>query len=372
MAGAELDARPVFDRPVFSLGPLIHNPQALSSLKERGLVILAEEAAADQPDSYAAQDPAHRLAGELSGGSPYEKPVVIIRAHGVSPGVEEILRARGFRVVDATCPRVKASQNTALALARRGLTVFIAGEKEHAEVKGIAGYVLSGTRAADGTETPAGAAASLPNRAASLPDEATSLPNGAGGLPNGAGGLPNEAGGLPNEAGGPPAAACLIVGNAAEAEKAAAGLRRARPDAKTALIAQTTLSEDEYGRITAAVKKSFPDIEVKNTICGATRERQDALKKLCANVDAVIVAGGRESANTRRLLAIAEQCEKPCWLAETAADLPPELNRYGVAGLCAGASTPDSVIEEIEAALRGRFGNYSSKIGLTEARSNSS
>jgi 4-hydroxy-3-methylbut-2-enyl diphosphate reductase len=289
MAGAELAARPVTGNscclPVFSLGPLIHNPQTLASLKKKGLVILDEEETAGtgrRPDFA---------------GSSGEKPAIIIRAHGVSPGVEENLRISGFRVVDATCPRVKASQNTAFALARRGLAVFIAGEKNHAEVKGIAGYVLSGAEAHPKVH-----------------------------------------------------AGCVIVGAAAEAEAAAVALRRQKPDTETALIAQTTFSEDEYLRIAEAVKKSFPNLEVEDTICGATRERQEALKKLCAEVDAVIVAGGRESANTRRLLAIAGQCGKPCWLAETAADLPPELGRYGSAGLCAGASTPDDVIEEIAAA----------------------
>jgi 4-hydroxy-3-methylbut-2-enyl diphosphate reductase len=293
MAGAELDARSAAGNPpVFSLGPLIHNPQTLASLKKRGLAVLDEAGGLCPPDPAGRQIPD-------SG----EKPVVIIRAHGVSPRVEENLRANGFRVVDATCPRVKTSQNTAMDLAKRGLVVFIAGEKNHAEVKGIAGYVYSGAEAR-----------------ADTPDKASP-------------------------------AVCVIAGTVAEAEQAAADLRRERPDAETALIAQTTFSEEEYGRIAAAIKKSFPNLELKDTICGATRRRQDALKKLCAEVDAVIVAGGRDSANTRRLLAIAGQCGKPCWLAETAADLPPELGRCRIAGLCAGASTPDDVIEEIAAAL---------------------
>jgi 4-hydroxy-3-methylbut-2-enyl diphosphate reductase len=321
MAEAELAARPVSGnscRPqVFSLGPLIHNPQTLSSLKERGLVILDEEEAASA-NGQAVCPPIHEqpFAGQPGqpAGSSGKKPVIIIRAHGINPRMEEKFRAKGFRIVDATCPRVKASQNTAFVLARRGLAVFIAGEKNHAEVKGIAGYVRSGAEARPNVRTAGGAAGADKTEAAGRRD-------------------------------------CFIVGTAAEAETAAAALRRQRPDVETALIAQTTFSEDEYVRIAEAVKKSFPGLEVKDTICGATRERQDALRKLCAEVDAVIVAGGRESANTRRLLAIAGQCGKPCWLAETAADLPPELGRYGSAGLCAGASTPDNVIEEIAMAL---------------------
>ena len=316
MAEAELAARPAAGNrpPVFSLGPLIHNPQTLASLKGRGLVILDEEAAAANGQAVCPPRREEPSAGrpEQTAGSPDEKPVVIIRAHGVSPRVEENLRLKGFRIVDATCPRVKASQNTALALAGRGLTVFIAGEKNHAEVKGIAGYVE------------AGAPRTIPVDTARPPETSDTACRPA---------------------------RCIIVGSAAEAETAAETLRRERPDAETALIAQTTFSEDEYERIKAAVKKSFPGLEIKDTICGATRERQNALRELCAACDVVIVAGGRDSANTRRLLAIAGQYGKPCWLAETAADLPPELKNYAVAGLCAGASTPDGVIEEIADAV---------------------
>ena len=72
----------------------------------------------------------------------------------------------------------------------------------------------------------------------------------------------------------------------------------------------------------------------------------------------VIIAGGKESANTRRLLSIAHDCGREAWLAETAGDIPAELlqDRQTAGtekkiGLSAGASTPDSVIDEIEQAL---------------------
>jgi 4-hydroxy-3-methylbut-2-enyl diphosphate reductase len=76
-------------------------------------------------------------------------------------------------------------------------------------------------------------------------------------------------------------------------------------------------------------------------------------------VDAFIIAGGRESANTRRLLAIAEGppasggCGKPSWLVENAAGIPRELRSFAAAGLSAGASTPDRTVDEIEQVLAG-------------------
>jgi 4-hydroxy-3-methylbut-2-enyl diphosphate reductase len=260
---------------VFTLGPLIHNPQALEELKSRGVEILDE----------------NRLPPDPGGAS------VIIRAHGLSPQAEARLRERGGRIIDATCPKVKASQLKAKALAGAGFRLFLAGEAEHAEIIGIRGYALAGS-----------AGESF----------------------------------------------CAVVGSAAEAASAAAALRAlepASPSERTALIGQTTISEEEYRAIGEAVKKYFPDLEIVQTICAATKERQEALREMLDRIDAVIVAGGKESANTRRLFAIAAARGKPCALAENAAGIPPEFAGFQTVGLCAGASTPDAVIDEIEEAL---------------------
>jgi len=264
----------------YTLGPLIHNPQALAELEAGGAQILDES----------------RLPESLCGAS------VIIRAHGVSPKTENALRLRGAAIIDATCPRVKASQLKAENLARAGCLLFLAGEKSHAETVGILGYAEAG---------------------------APSL----GGLP------------------------CLVVGSADEAGGAAEKLRRelgASANAiRTALIAQTTISDGEYRAIAGAIVRFFPGLEIAETICAATRERQESLRELLGRADAVVVAGGKDSANTRRLFAIAEAAGKPCALAETAADVPPEFSRFKTVGLAAGASTPDAVIDAIERALLG-------------------
>jgi 4-hydroxy-3-methylbut-2-enyl diphosphate reductase len=143
-----------------------------------------------------------------------------------------------------------------------------------------------------------------------------------------------------------------VVENAAEAGLAAAGLARDNRDAKTALIGQTTIESEEYGAIGEEIRRFFPDLEIMNTICGATLERQKALRELCPKVDAVIIAGGRDSANTRRLLSIALELGKPAWLVESADDIPPEIKTYKTVGLSAGASTPESLIDEIEETLK--------------------
>ncbi|MDR0878450.1 MAG: 4-hydroxy-3-methylbut-2-enyl diphosphate reductase [Treponema sp.] len=301
LALAEAAAAQGTGHAVFTAGPLIHNPVVLKDLEARGVKILDE---ADIKD--------------LSGD------VVIIRAHGIGPETEKELAGRGARIADATCPKVKASQMKARALARAGYRIFLAGEEHHGEIAGLQGYIAASCAEAalDGTAV--------------------------------AGDAPGRQG--------------IVAANAAEAEIKAEKLFSGAPLSKTALIAQTTISPGEYEAIGEAIKKFFPDLEIVNTICGATEDRQKALRDLLENVDAIVVAGGRESSNTRRLLAIAQASGKPAVLAETAADiscaltaaLPAEFKSYAAwgrltIGLCAGASTPDDVINSIETALKNLY-----------------
>jgi len=257
-------------RPVYTLGPLIHNPQVLDELQRRGVETLIEE----------------QLPKDLSGAA------VIIRAHGVSPQTEAELRRREARVIDATCPRVKSSQLKAAEFAQAGCRLFLAGEERHAEVTGIRRYYEN------------------------------------------------------------IAPSCIVVSSAAEAEQAAAALRAESPNAQTALIGQTTISAEEYRDIGAVIARHFPNLEIAQTICTATKERQDSLRAILDKVDAVVIAGGKASANTRRLLAIAEAAGKPCALAETSADIPPDFFNFSAIGLASGTSTPDVVIDDIEKALK--------------------
>lgn len=101
------------DGPSFTLGPIIHNPQMVARLAEKG-VGLAES-----------------LTEAVSGGN------MIIRSHGVGPEVYEQAEKMGLRIIDATCPHVKKAQMAAHALAEDGCQVVIAGERHHPEVKSI-------------------------------------------------------------------------------------------------------------------------------------------------------------------------------------------------------------------------------------------
>lgn len=252
---------------VFTLGPLIHNAQAVAALKAAGVGVL-------EPDTLPSLP-----AGALSGA------VIVIRAHGVAPESFRQLEALGAEVVNATCPRVLASQRRARKYFEDGKLVVIAGDAHHGEVTGILGN----------------------------------------------------------------APGALVAGSSGEAAAVAASVAAGTA---VALIAQTTIRREEY----EAIKSAFAgtDFEHFDSICPATSERQEAVAELVLRVDAVIVVGGKDSANTVRLFRSAQASGKPAWHVETAEELPDEVLGFSRVGLTAGASTPDSLVDEVEKTLLSR------------------
>lgn len=99
-------------KSVHSLGPLIHNPQAVEELREAGVRV-------------------------ASGVEDIDEGTLIIRSHGVPPQVIQEAKERGLEVVDATCPHVSKAQQAASELAEEGYTVVIVGEPDHPEIIGI-------------------------------------------------------------------------------------------------------------------------------------------------------------------------------------------------------------------------------------------
>jgi len=120
---------------------------------------------------------------------------------------------------------------------------------------------------------------------------------------------------------------------------------------KTLVIAQTTLSKAEYDSICEILLRKDSSIKIIKSICPATSQRQESLTKLTTEVDAIIVVGGKNSANTRRLYLSAVKAGIPSWHVEDVADLPLEIYKFETIGITAGASTPDWMIEKIEAEL---------------------
>ena len=116
---------------------------------------------------------------------------------------------------------------------------------------------------------------------------------------------------------------------------------------KLGIVSQTTVSGARFKAIVMKLLDKSADVRILRTICTATDQRQTAALKLAEEVDAMIVVGGRNSANTTRL---AQLCEEKCqtFHIETAEELSLErLTQYKKIGITAGASTPDRIIREV-------------------------
>lgn len=142
---------------------------------------------------------------------------------------------------------------------------------------------------------------------------------------------------------------CIVIENSDEAKQLE------NLPQKAVLLSQTTISRKEYDDIATVLKQKITDLQVFNTICPATSERQLALKELCQKVDGVLVIGGKNSANTQRLYAAAEgycsdkdfRCKKAAFI-ETPDEVPKDFKNLEIVGLTAGASTPDEIIDAVE------------------------
>lgn len=247
--------------PIATIGPLIHNSRVLSCLAEKGIDVVA--------------DP-----GDFPRG------LAVIRAHGLPPKERLRYENAGVTVVDATCPRVIASQKRVAESSSRGRFVVLVGDPGHGEIQGLAGFV----------------------------DE-----KGPG---------------------------CAVVASPKEAESLDL-------PGDTLVIAQTTIKQEEYDAVVEVLRRQGVELEVARSICPATRDRQTALKELAQKVDALLIIGGKNSANTTALYTTALATGKPAWHIEGAGDIPGEVRKYHRVGLSAGASTPDWIIAEVEAALGG-------------------
>lgn len=218
-------------------------------------------------------------------------PAVVISAHGASPSVTRQLQAQGLNVIDTTCPNVARAQHIVARLADEDFTIVIFGDSTHTEVRGLLGWA------------------------------------------------------------GEKGMAALSVAQLPELSRR--GTRR-----KLAVISQTTQRLEEFTefarQLCSVVMEGTDELRVVNTLCDATVRRQAAAAELARRVDIMLVIGGRHSANTRRL---AETCAA---VVETHhVETAEEMDEGWFAGkqrvgLTAGASTPDSIVEEIASRLARR------------------
>lgn len=112
---------------VYTLGPLIHNPQVCEELRKKGII-------------------------EIKNLNEIKSGVVILRSHGVSPKLYQEISQAGFKIVDAVCPNVKKVQHLTYELKKEGYEVIVVGEKNHPEVRSIIGTVEGETVVVEGPQ----------------------------------------------------------------------------------------------------------------------------------------------------------------------------------------------------------------------------
>ena len=123
------------------------------------------------------------------------------------------------------------------------------------------------------------------------------------------------------------------------------------------IVSQTTQDEMAFNRLSNQIIERFPDGKIFNTICDSTHKRQEEVRNLCKKVQAIVVVGGRGSANTQRLGQIAEEMGCQVFMAETQEDLDfGVLSKFDRVGVTAGASTPTWMINRIVRALESCHG----------------
>jgi 4-hydroxy-3-methylbut-2-enyl diphosphate reductase len=214
-----------------------------------------------------------------------------ITAHGASPVSIAEARQKGLRLVDTTCPLVTKVQKIAQDLHKQGYQVVVFGDHKHQEVRGIVGWT-------DDTALVSVDAEELLPRLIALSRSGKRVPK------------------------------------------------------RLAVVSQTTQPAERFKRFIADLFTRLPDdfreVQVHNTICDPTLDRQSAVIDLAQEVDIMIVVGGHESANTRHLAEISEEEGVETYHVEWPDELRPEwFEGHEVAGITAGASTPDEVIDEV-------------------------
>ena len=250
-----------YGAPVYVRHEIVHNQYVVDSLHRQGAEFV--EDVDDVPDGA----------------------TLIFSAHGVAPEVWFASKARGLRVIDATCPLVTKVHLESAKYARDGYSVVVIGHAGHPEVIGTMG------------QSPA---------------------------------------------------VSHLVSCVEDVEK----LDLPDPDHVVALT-QTTLSVDDTADIIAALNKRYPNLVARNDICYATTNRQVAAKALTDRVQLMLVIGAQNSSNCNRLREVAEEAGLPSYLIDDASHIQPQwLEGVDSIGVTSGASTPETLVEEVIDALK--------------------
>lgn len=223
-----------------------------------------------------------------------EGSTVVIRSHGVGKKVYDQLEECGLSYVDVTCPFVLKIHRIVEKESKAGSHIVIIGDPDHPEVVGICGWCI-----------------------------------------------------------GP----YTVIRTKQDA------LDFVPPEGKNVcIVSQTTFNYNKFKDLVEILRKKRYDntvlniLNILNTICNATEERQREAKSIAGEVDTMLVVGGRHSSNTQKLFEI---CKKECentYYIQTPVDLDSEMFQCSsYVGITAGASTPNKIIEEVQEHVRIKF-----------------
>ncbi len=240
---------------VYSLGPLIHNKQAVDKYKEKGLLEM---------------DSLDKVPNDSK---------LIIRSHGVAEDVYVQSESKNMDIVDTTCPFVKKIHEIVKEFSNNGYKIIIVGNATHPEIVGINGWCN------------------------------------------------NEA---------------FVVNSEEDVDNIPFN-----NNDKYCVVSQTTANLEHFDKIVEKINSKTDNLTVKNTICFATKERQLSATDLAKEVDCMVVIGGKHSSNTQKLVNICKDIV-PTFSIETKEELQKDMfEGFKVAGVTAGASTPDWIIDEV-------------------------
>lgn len=124
------------------------------------------------------------------------------------------------------------------------------------------------------------------------------------------------------------------------------------PGAVYATLSQTTRNGHEIAEMNRLLQEKIPDLMISGNVCSATGERQDAVRKLAAECDAMVIIGSKNSSNTMRLKEIAENVCRRVFLVSNEYELP-DLSGVEMLGISAGASAPDSLVHAVIRQISG-------------------
>lgn len=276
---------------------LLANPRGFCAGVDRAIAIVNEALNRFDPPIYVRHEVVHNkfvvedLAsrGAVFVEELHEVPdgsIVIFSAHGVSKAVENEAASRDLTVFDATCPLVTKVHIEVGKFAKEGMNAILIGHAGHPEVEGTMGRFDT----------------SLGGRIHLVEDSAD-------------------------------------VANLEFDE-----------DTQLAFVTQTTLSIDDTAVVIDALKDKFPKINAprKDDICYATQNRQDAVKSLAKNCDAVLVVGSPNSSNSNRLRELAQRLGARAYLIDNASQMDKAwFDDVHCVGVTAGASAPEILIQEV-------------------------